>query len=300
MDNADINASIETFKKELGIRMGIKAEVLRIFGEMESGTDYGQIPKTKKRSLYKVGAERLLFELGLQFKYTGFTPREIKIEGEKYPVVIVDSKFEIFTPDGSILLGYAIGCSTSAESKYSSKTLWLSINKLRDQFPDLDPASLKTEDRPDSFNPGKTYKVYAIEESDPNPYRNLDNLYKMARKRAVVPAVLMATGSAYLFNAELDENGGDRDHGEGGSNKAQPQSRGRGPSGESSGDNKALRDDCLDLVKKCEREKALDSVAAEGWNKTIASGKEGTLGAMKKTLTSMLEKKINAAQGASR
>jgi hypothetical protein len=195
----------ESWKAHVDRRKAMRLMVDELFKEMESGNHYGVIPKTTHRTLLEPGVMMMLFRLPLKWEFKEEI-LEAKIEGEKYPFLTVDYMVTIQSLDGE-LLGWARGSASTGDQKYRGGTQWVTDKKIPDG---VDKESLKKREQTSNFKdqegrPTK-YWVYEIP-SDSNPYQHRNTIAAIAFKRTLKRALLMATASSDLFNAELDENG---------------------------------------------------------------------------------------------
>lgn len=173
-------------------------------GYMKKGDDYGIVPGTDKLTLLKPGAEKLCDVYGLA---AGEAKIEFTRDDTKSPIYI---SYRVSLPlisraDGRVIM-VGVGSANSWEKKY--KWRWVSEKKVP---PTLDKNSLLFEERNGQYGSYRSYRIPNEEIDD------IDNtLLKMAKKRALVDAVLSATRSSALFTQDMedgmDPNGADDRH----------------------------------------------------------------------------------------
>lgn len=174
------------------------------------GGDYGVIPGTKKKTLLKSGADKLCEVYGLYDEY------EIKatIDWEK-GLFDYEMKCLLRSRRDDSLVGTGVGCCSSYESKY----LWRdsqrvcpkcgsnAIIKGKEEygggwlcFVKKGGCGAKFKDGDKSIE-GQT--IGRIENEDIADIKN--TVYKIAKKRAKIDAVIGATRSSGIFTQDLDE-----------------------------------------------------------------------------------------------
>ena len=155
---------------------------------MISDVHYGVIPGCGKPSLYKAGAETLI----ALFKLT-FTPKaeDLSADGEiRYLVTM-----ELATREG-VLIGSGIGECSSGEEKYS----WRAA--LCDREFEVTPETMRR------IKFKKKYKSDVVDEIPQVrvPAADMANtILKMAKKRALIDAVLTATGASDIFTQDIQD-----------------------------------------------------------------------------------------------
>lgn len=149
--------------------------LLKVFIEKQlvQGVDYGILPGTPKPSLYKPGAEKLtnIFKIGSRI-----IKNEKTIDREKN-YAQVDVTVEVYHIASNLPLSTCEGIANSHETKnrYRAKYEWVN---------------------------GKKIKVGEIE----TPIGDLLNtLSKMAQKRGLVGAVILATNASDFFTQDLED-----------------------------------------------------------------------------------------------
>lgn len=137
--------------------------------------DFGVIPGTKKRSLFKQGAEKLqkLFRLGCKFH---IVDKEIDKSAN---FAMFTYKAEVFDIKSGALIAECEASANSQEVKYKERTKWIK------------------KKRPD----GTTFSESILEETP--IFDIMNTLQKMAQKRAMIGATLLATGASEYFSQDM-------------------------------------------------------------------------------------------------
>lgn len=162
---------------------------------MVAGEDYGIIEGTgSKPTLLKPGAEKLCDVYGLS---AGEAEIEFTRDDTKNPVYL---SYRISLPlisrmDGRIIM-VGVGSANSWEKKYRWR--WVFDNELP---VGMSPDGLKT--KTGTGKNGKPYTQYRVPNDEID---DIDNtLLKMAKKRALIDAVLSATRSSALFTQDVED-----------------------------------------------------------------------------------------------
>jgi len=153
------------------------------------GKDYGTIPGTKKPTLYKAGAEKIVV-LG-KLRSTFDVLDETKDwQNEFFQFEI---RWNLWIGENIIVQG--VGLCSSKEDKYRYR--WLPEKKL--------PTNVKKENLPCKELNGKygKYKVYRVENEDVCSIAN--TILKMAKKRALVDAALLVGSLSELFTQDVED-----------------------------------------------------------------------------------------------
>lgn len=155
--------------------------------------DYGKVSGCgDKPMLFKAGAEKAanLFNLSIRVECV----KEIENEEKEY--FSYTYKATVLNRSGRIISECEGNCN-SREKKYRYR--WVSESYATEDQKRSQVARKKFD--------GKNY--YSIQVPNPDIYDQLNTLIKMAQKRAIVGAVLIATNSSAFFgNAELESNHG--------------------------------------------------------------------------------------------
>lgn len=138
--------------------------------------DYGIITGTKKRCLFKQGAEKIqkLFKLG-----TRFTKTDSIIDREQN-FAMFTYKAEVFHLATGRVIAEQEGTANSQEVKYKNRTVWKNVNVNGRQV------------------------RQSVQEETPI-FDVLNTLMKMAQKRAMVGATILATGASEFFTQDMLE-----------------------------------------------------------------------------------------------
>lgn len=162
---------------------------------MVPGEDYGIIEGTgSKPTLLKPGAEKLCDVYGLS---AGEAQIEFTRDDTKHPTYIA---YRISLPlisrmDGTIIM-VGVGSCNSWEKKYRWR--WVFDNEL--------PPGMSTEGLKEKHGTGRNGKPYVQYRVPNDEIDDIDNtLLKMAKKRALIDAVLSATRSSALFTQDIED-----------------------------------------------------------------------------------------------
>jgi hypothetical protein len=139
--------------------------------------DYGIIPGTKKKALLKPGAEKLLrlFGLGVRIK---LTDKDVDLFAN-FAMFIYSA--EVYSLKTGVTISQCEGSTNSQEKKYRERSVWRTT--------------------------GKDSKGKPIREcvTEPTPVADiLNTLIKMAQKRAIVGATIMATAASDYFYPDIE------------------------------------------------------------------------------------------------
>lgn len=156
---------------------------------MKEGEHYGVIPGCgNKKTLLKSGAEKLAmtFRLGAKFE-------ELQGSTEGDDFICYKINCELFhIPTGNIV-GNGRGTCNSKEKKFRTRAVY--ANKATEEEKAIGKEEKRTGDR-------GPYSVYIIPQ---DPWDVQNTLYKMATKRAMVAAIINATGASDIFSQDLEE-----------------------------------------------------------------------------------------------
>ena len=144
---------------------------------------YGVIPGCGKPSLYKAGAETLIALFKLTFQPTPL-PVEQK-EGEVRYLIRMD----LSTRDG-VLIGSGLGECSSCEEKY----MWRKA-----------VSDKEFENTAEHLKRIKYKPTYEINQVRVSPADMANTILKMAKKRALIDAVLTATAASDIFTQDIQD-----------------------------------------------------------------------------------------------
>lgn len=158
------------------------------------GSDYGVIPGTNKPTLLKPGAEKVAKLMNLADSYEVMS----KTEDYEKPLFAYTIRCRLTNIKTERLISQGLGQCNSMESKYRFRWVFGSdvpegINK--DTLKSLTRWSKKTN---------KDYKVYRIDNDD--IFSQINTILKMAKKRALVDAVLSAGRLSEIFTQDMEES----------------------------------------------------------------------------------------------
>jgi hypothetical protein len=179
MSKNDVIVSTSDFKREMGISSEdlqrvvnhleiVKEAVSKVLKE-GIDSDYAIVPGTQKKALLKPGAEKImrLFNLGVRFV-------QVDNELDRYEnFALYSYNAEVYNLKTGIVIASCEGTANSQEKKYKERAVYK--NKV---FAGMEPVP-----------------VCDI----------LNTLKKMAQKRAMVGAVILATGASDYFTQDEDE-----------------------------------------------------------------------------------------------
>ena len=158
---------------------------------MKSGIDYGVIPGTgQKPTLFKPGAEKLttLFKLS-----PSFLPLQSITDFDK-GFFYFQYQCDLRDQQGN-LVGSGIGSCNSKEKKYRYRNIY--ENKATEAEK---AAAVRVDEKTGKYGP---YKVYVIENTE--PFDQVNTFDKMAQKRALVAATLIAANASEFFTQDIED-----------------------------------------------------------------------------------------------
>ncbi len=156
---------------------------------MKEGKDYGTIPGTGKPTLYKPGAEKLCSLFGL---YPEFQVVDSICDFDKglfyfhYKCILYHNGQPVASGDGS--------CN-SKEKKFRYRNIPEKKATEQDK-----QNALRVEKKNGKYG---DYKVYVIENTE--PFELVNTLSKMAQKRALVAATLIAANASEFFTQDIED-----------------------------------------------------------------------------------------------
>jgi len=188
-----VNINTELIKGRLE---EIKAFQSLVQSQLEEGKDYGVIPGTKKPTLLKPGAEKIVKLLMLDDEY------EILKEIEDFdrPLFHYVVKCKLISLETSQTISEGLGSCNSMENKYRYRSLWEN---------QLSPAQVEMVKRGELVlksvkgKGGKWYKKAVVLNED--IYTIANTILKMAKKRAIVDAALSVGRLSNLFTQDMED-----------------------------------------------------------------------------------------------
>lgn len=178
--------------------------------QMRQGTDYGIIPGCKKPSLYKPGAEKLVFfhGLGVKLEPTSETIVDWKSSPQFFNFAY---RATVYNPRTMAVIATADGSCNSKEEKYAYR--WVPEKQV--------PRGTNKEELQSKSMKGK-YGAFVVYRLDNTEIAGLNNtICKMAQKRAFVAAALIACRASDIFTQDVEEEEGEGQEPQGDS-KASP------------------------------------------------------------------------------
>jgi hypothetical protein len=160
-----------------------------IASQMKEKVDFGIIPGTKKKSIWQPGAQKLLFFNGLGCRI------------ESQPDTVVDFKTPffnyvfkaiVFHKRSGKVVAECVGSANSMESRY--RWQWVAEYKVP-RGVNVQDLEVKEDD-----NGGKRYRI-----DNPDVYTLPNTLMKMAQKRAMIGASLLACRASENFTHDVEE-----------------------------------------------------------------------------------------------
>jgi len=162
---------------------------------MVTNVDYGVIPGTgTKPTLLKPGAEKLASLFGLSPRFE-IIEREMDWTGRDHdgePFFYI--QYRCTLTRGDLVVGQGVGSCNSWEKKYRYRTVY--PNKATPE--EKERGRLETRGGRNG-----TYQVYVI--PNPDPADVVNTIDKMAQKRALVAAVLIAVNASELFTQDVED-----------------------------------------------------------------------------------------------
>jgi len=167
-------------------QVNIIQEVMR--DVMKADVHYGVIPGTKERSLYKAGAEKIM----ATFRLSADPEIEDLSTSDQIRYRI---KVRLVSPSG-VFVGSGVGECSSSEEKY----------KWRFAVCDEEFNETADERRRQKWKKGWNGKPNTrIKQVRTEPADQANTILKMAKKRALVDAVLTATAASDCFTQDIED-----------------------------------------------------------------------------------------------
>lgn len=159
---------------------------------MVQGEDYGTIPGTPKPTLLKPGAEKLADAYGFQRLFEVMQ----RLEDWDRGLFSYEVKATLVSKATGQIECEGLGSANSREARYRWRWAW----------PNDVPAGVvkdTLQKREGRSKAGRPWMQYRLENDD--PYTLVNTLLKMAKKRALVDAVLSATRSSGIFTQDVED-----------------------------------------------------------------------------------------------
>ena len=156
---------------------------------MKEDMRYGVIPGTKKPTLFKPGAEKLMMTFRLAPEYDELIG---SVEEENFISYKIECRLRN-TTTGQIV-GTGRGTCNSREKKYKTRSVY--ANQATDEEKEIGKKETK------SGRGGGTYDVYIIPQ---DPWDLQNTIYKMACKRANIASVLNTTAASDIFEQDIED-----------------------------------------------------------------------------------------------
>lgn len=159
---------------------------------MVEGQDYGIIPGTDKPTLFKAGAEKLC-------ELYGYAPTIKEVREEKdnetgfARCLVIVSLYKKGTDE---LVAEGVGEANTMEDKFRWR--WVPEWELP---PDVNVSGLRHREK--TAKNGRKYKLYRLENE--SPWSLWNTVLKMAKKRALIDAVLSATRLSGIFTQDAED-----------------------------------------------------------------------------------------------
>lgn len=159
---------------------------------LKEGLDYGTIPGTKRPTLLKPGAEKIVKLLGLCDTYDILQ----QVEEWNKPFFYYQVRCNLTTVSG-VLIGQGLGSCNSMESKYRYRWLWPDEAKA---VPGFNEARW-----PKKTINAKGHKVHQYRFDNDEIYSQVNTILKISKKRAMVDAALSAGRLSELFTQDIED-----------------------------------------------------------------------------------------------
>ena len=171
--------------QQIQARRSAIVELMR--STMKEDIDYGTIPGTNKPTLLKPGAEKVcaLFQLAPSVSISN------RSDGD---TIRYEVKVDLVASSG-VSCGEGVGSASSAETKYQ----W------RSAICDAEFQSVPEDRRRIAYKKGKQGSFYTVAQVRTEPEDTANTILKMAKKRALIDAVLTVTACSDVFAQDLDD-----------------------------------------------------------------------------------------------
>lgn len=220
IDTQDGTALAVRESTNLGLHLVVSLDELRLQlreldqfkrGIMIEGTDYGTIPGTPKPTLLKPGAEKLALAFGLA---PTFVPAN-RVEDWERGFFHYEERCNLVNKRTGEIVACASGSANSKEPRYrwrDAKPVCLNCGKdlRRSRNRDGDQGEPGWYCWTKVGGCGATFPAAQItgptgRVENPEPYELTNTILKMAQKRALVAAVLIATGGSGIWTQDVED-----------------------------------------------------------------------------------------------
>lgn len=157
---------------------------------MKPNKDFGIIPGTDKPTLLKPGAEKLCSLFGFSPEFT------MEDEVKDFEKGIFYFRYSCNLLRNGDFVASGEGSANSKEKKYRWRTVFAN------QATESDKANGRLETR-QSRNGKGSYQVYVIENTE--PFDLINTLQKMAQKRALIAATLIAANASEFYTQDVED-----------------------------------------------------------------------------------------------
>jgi len=189
--------SVEQIKEQVG-----KVQAL-MSGVLVKEQHFGVIPGTKKPSLYKPGAEKLIMMFRLAPKYE---IESVKHDNGHIEYRITCSLHQIGSND---LWAQGVGSCSTLESKYRYRGDSVETDRIvpKAYWDNKDISLIGGKGHFPKKNDEGHWKVFKKEGRMENPdiADQYNTVLKMAKKRAMVDATIAATGASDIFTQDMED-----------------------------------------------------------------------------------------------
>lgn len=157
---------------------------------MKADKDYGTIPGTDKPTLLKPGAEKLCSLFGLA---PFFVPISEQVDFDKGFFYF---RYRCELTKAGEIIATGVGSCNSHEKKYRYRNIpeWKATDAEK-------AAAIRKDARKDKN--GKPYNMLVVENQDPADLVN--TIDKMAQKRALIAAILIAANASEFFTQDMED-----------------------------------------------------------------------------------------------
>ena len=171
---------------EVRAQVNLIQKVLK--GVMINGVHYGTIPGTNKPTLYKPGAEIISSTFRM-------APDPIVEDLSDDDFARHRVTCRMLSQQSGLFLGAGVGECSSNEEKY----------KWRKAICDEEYDETPEDRRRNAWKRGKGGKTYQVKQVRTNPADVANTILKMAKKRALVDAVLTITAASDAFDQDIED-----------------------------------------------------------------------------------------------